>query len=35
MRVSRERLHAEARTTGFRPEVLEKVIHILNLLEGF
>ena len=35
MRISRERLSAEARTTGFRPEVLEKVIHLLNLLEGF
>lgn len=35
MRVSRERLRSEAKTTGFRPEVLEKVIHLLNLLEGF
>lgn len=35
MRISRERLRAEAETTGFRPEVLEKVIHLLNLLEGF
>ncbi|MBM4080977.1 MAG: nucleotidyl transferase AbiEii/AbiGii toxin family protein, partial [Planctomycetes bacterium] len=35
MKVSRERLQAEAQTTGFRPEVLERVIHLLNLLEGF
>ncbi len=35
MRISRERLRSEAETTGFRPEVLEKVIHLLNLLEGF
>lgn len=35
MRLSRERLMAEAETTGFRPEVLEKVIHLLNLLTVF
>jgi predicted nucleotidyltransferase component of viral defense system len=35
MRISRERLRAEAQATGFRAEVLEKVIHLLNLLEGF
>lgn len=35
MKVSREKLTREAQTTGFRPEVLEKVIHLLNLLEGF
>ncbi len=35
MKISKERLRAEAETTGFRPEVLEKVIHLLNLLEGF
>ena len=35
MRISRERLAAEAQTTGFRPEVLEEVIHLLSLLEGF
>jgi len=34
MRVSRERLKGESQATGFRPEVLEKVIHLLNLLEG-
>jgi hypothetical protein len=35
MRVSREKLLSEAETTGFRMEILEKVIHLLNLLEGF
>lgn len=35
MKVSREKLMSEAQATGFRPEVLEKVIHLLNLLEGF
>jgi len=35
MRISREKLTSEAQATGFRPEVLEKVIHLLNLLEGF
>ncbi len=35
MKVSRERLIGESQATGFRPEVLEKVIHLLNLLEGF
>lgn len=35
MKVSREKLTSESQTTGFRPEVLEKVIHLLNLLEGF
>jgi predicted nucleotidyltransferase component of viral defense system len=35
VKISRKKLSAEARTTGFRPEVLEKVIHLLNLLEGF
>lgn len=35
MKVSREKLTRESQTTGFRPEVLEKVIHLLNLLEGF
>jgi hypothetical protein len=34
MTVSREKLQAEAMATGYRPEVLEKVIHLLNLLEG-
>lgn len=34
MRISSERLAAEAATTGFRPEILEKVIHLLDLLES-
>jgi len=33
--VSRERLSRESATTGFRPEVLEKVMHLLSLLTGF
>jgi predicted nucleotidyltransferase component of viral defense system len=35
MRISREQLSMEAAATGFRPEVLEKVLHLLTLLEGF
>lgn len=35
MKISRERLLAEAKVTRFRPEVLEKAIHLLNLLENF
>jgi predicted nucleotidyltransferase component of viral defense system len=35
MRISKEKLFSEAEATGFRAEVLEKVIHLLNLLEGF
>ena len=35
MRISREKLASEAKTSLFRPEILEKVIHLLNLLEGF
>lgn len=35
MKISRQRLQAEAQSTGFRPEVLEKAIHLLNLLQGF
>jgi len=35
MKISRERLLSESQTTGFRPEVLEKLIQLLNLLEGF
>lgn len=34
MRISREHLMQEAATTGFRPEMLEKVIHLLSLLDG-
>jgi hypothetical protein len=35
MRISAERLAIEAEATGFRPEILEKVIHLLGLLEDF
>lgn len=35
MIISKEKLYLEAESTGFRPEVLEKVIHLLSLLEGF
>ena len=35
MKSPKEKLSAEAQTSGFRPEVLEKVIHLLNLLEWF
>jgi hypothetical protein len=35
MKISKERLVVEAEATGFRAEVLEKVIHLLNLLDGF
>jgi predicted nucleotidyltransferase component of viral defense system len=35
MMISQQRLMAEATATGFRPEILEKVIHLLNLLENF
>jgi hypothetical protein len=35
MRISREQLYQEAVATGFCPEVLEKVFHLLTLLEGF
>lgn len=33
MRLSAEKLAAEAESTGFRPDVLEKVAHLLGLLE--
>ncbi len=32
MRISSQRLQAEAEATGFRAEVLEKVVHLLHLL---
>ena len=35
MKISKEKLAAEAELTGFRAEVLEKVIHLLSLLDGF
>ena len=34
MRVSPERLASDAVVTGFRPDVLEKVIHLLGLLDA-
>ena len=34
MRISPERLTAEAQATGFRPDVLEKVAHLLGLLDA-
>ena len=35
MRLSKERLLAEAASSGYRPDVLEKVVHLLNLLKSF
>ena len=35
MRISAEQLSAEAGATGFRSDVLEKIIHMLNLLDAF
>ena len=34
MRISPEKLRAEAEATGFRPDVLEKVAHLLGLLDA-
>lgn len=34
MKISHEKLIAQAEATGFRPEVLEKVAHLLGLLEA-
>lgn len=34
MRISIEKLTAEATTTGFRPDILEKAAHLLGLLEA-
>lgn len=34
MKISLEKLAAEAEATGFRPDVLEKVAHLLGLLEA-
>ncbi len=34
MRISVERLSLEALSTGFRPDVLEKVLQLLSLLES-
>ena len=35
VKISKEKLRAEASATGFRPDVLEKVMQLLNLLEKF
>ena len=35
MKISKERLEKEAMDTGFRPEILEKVIHLMGLLNDF
>jgi len=35
VKVSREKLYNEAQATGFRPEILEKVIQLMALLEAF
>ena len=35
MKFSREFLLAESGSTGFRPEILEKVFHLIGLLNGF
>ena len=34
MRISAERLIAEAEATGFQPEFLEKTFHLLALLDA-
>lgn len=34
MKISHEKLIAQAEATGFRPDVLEKVAHLLGLLEA-
>jgi predicted nucleotidyltransferase component of viral defense system len=35
VKISKERLLQESGTTGFRPEIIEKVFHLLHLLESF
>lgn len=35
MKISSERLEQEAIQTGFRPEILEKVMHLMHLLNDF
>ena len=35
MKISRQQLTKDATVTGYRPEILEKVFHLLNLLNGF
>jgi hypothetical protein len=34
VRISHEKLIAQAEATGFRPDVLEKVAHLLELLNA-
>jgi len=34
VKISRERLLQESEATGFRPEIIEKVFHMLHLLEN-
>jgi hypothetical protein len=34
LKLSRERILSEAQSTGFRPEVFEKVVHLFSLLQG-
>ena len=34
MKISREKLLQESEATGFRPEIIEKVFHLLHLLES-
>ena len=34
MRISPQKLSAEAESTGFRPDLLEKVAHLLGLLNA-
>ena len=34
MKISTEKLAAESEATGFRPDVLEKVAHLLGLLDA-
>lgn len=35
MNISRQQLTQDATATGYRPEILEKVFHVLRLLNGF
>lgn len=34
MKISREQLQREATATGFRPEILEKVWHLMTILNA-
>ena len=35
MKISRQQLAKDAKASGYRPEILEKVFYLLNLLSGF